>query len=109
MKKLLILLVACFLLSCSKKQEPKPVVVDSIAVEKPAPSPEQPKVNVWSSSSTGLPVGVVLASDCTNSGRENADIKDNYITIRKPDGVNEIVKDVDEDVFLNVRIGDIIQ
>ena len=65
----------------------------------------------WSSSETKLPVGIVVNKDCANCRSENekADLKDNYITIKRPNETLTIKKDIDEDLFLNVEVGDIIQ
>ena len=65
----------------------------------------------WSSSETKLPVGIVVNKDCANCRLENekADLKDNYITIKRPNETLTIKKDIDEDLFLNVEVGDIIQ
>ncbi len=65
----------------------------------------------WSSLETKLPIGVVTNKDCANCRSENvkANLKDNYVTIKRPNETLTIKKDIDEDLFLNVEIGDIIQ
>ena len=72
---------------------------------------ESTKQRYWSSSETGLPVGVVTKKDCANclSENEKAILKDNYVTIKRPNETLTIKKDIDEDLFLNVEVGDIIQ
>ena|ERR1035437_9868425 len=67
------------------------------------------KVRHWSSYETKLPSGVVQASDCAMRNTASQDSKNNYITIRKSDGISTIVKDVDEDLFFNIAVGDIIE
>lgn len=88
------------------------VTVDTISVE----TEEEPQANnvkvkeerYWSSSETKLPRGVVYAYDCSNRNRPNQKIKDNYVTIKRTNGYLTIVKDIDEDLFLNIEIGDVI-
>jgi hypothetical protein len=46
--------------------------------------------------------------DCSNRGTTEQKLKDNYVTIKRTNGFLTIVKDIDEDLFLNLRDGDII-
>lgn len=65
--------------------------------------------NNWSSNETGLPIGVVIKMDYGHdpSGDATKDLlNDNYVMIRKSDGLNTIVRDVDVDLYLNLSIGD---
>jgi len=68
-------------------------------------------VRIWSSDETKLPQGTVYAMDCANCQSEDKkpDMKDNYITIKRPNNYLTIVKDIDEDLYLNLHIGDLIQ
>ena len=69
------------------------------------------EVRLWSSSETDLPEGTVYAMDCANCQSENgpANSKDNYVTIKRPNNYLTVVKDIDEDLYLNLRVGDVIQ
>lgn len=62
----------------------------------------------WSASETKLPKGVIYTMDCANRGTDDQKLKDNYVTIKRTNGFLTIVKDIDEDLFLNLRDGDII-
>lgn len=66
------------------------------------------EVRYWSASETKLPQGVVYTMDCSNRGTTEQKLKDNYVTIKRTNGFLTIVKDIDEDLFLNLRDGDII-
>lgn len=84
--------------------------VDSVETEE---KPETKSVVVkevryWSASETKLPRGVVYAYDCANRNKPNQKIKDNYVTIKRTNGYLTVVKDIDEDLFLNIEIDDII-
>lgn len=70
----------------------------------PNPSPK-----TWDGDELGLPEGIVQHTDCAGRTTANKNSADNYITIKKPDGVSTIVRDVDEDTYLNLKKGDIIQ
>ena len=72
----------------------------------------QSNVNKFSSIETGLPIGTIIYKDCSNCTDGNIDkidIKNNYVTIKKLDGFNVIIKDIDEDLYLNLKPGDIIE
>jgi hypothetical protein len=67
------------------------------------------KNNYWDSTELKLPKGVVIAKDCTNCTSEvNQKISDNYVTIKKTNGVLTI-RDIDVDTYLNLKINDIIK
>jgi hypothetical protein len=67
------------------------------------------KNNYWDSE-LKLPKGVVIAKDCTNCTSEvNQKISDNYVTIKKTNGVLTIIRDIDVDTYLNLKINDIIK
>jgi hypothetical protein len=66
------------------------------------------KNNYWDSTELKLPKGVVI--DCTNCTSEvNQKISDNYVTIKKTNGVLTIIRDIDVDTYLNLKINDIIK
>ena len=86
--------------------------LDSVASTEEVPQ-ETPEVAVkevryWSASETKLPQGVVYTMDCSNRGTAEQKLKDNYVTIKRTNGFLTIVKDIDEDLFLNLQDGDII-
>jgi len=83
------------------EDEPKDVEVTTTVTAK--------EVRYWSSSETGLPKGVVYTSDCAARGTSEQKTKDNYVTIKRPNGYLTIVRDIDEDLFLNLHDGDIIE
>jgi hypothetical protein len=66
------------------------------------------EVRYWSASETKLPQGVVYTMDCSNRGTAEQKLKDNYVTIKRTNGFLTIVKDIDDDLFLNLQDGDII-
>ena len=114
MKNILIICLLGFtLFSCKPKiketEETKEVVtIDSIYVEPETSTEEVKEVRYWSSTETKLPRGVVYSYDCSNRNKPTQKIKDNYVTIKRTNGYLTIVKDIDEDLFLNIEIGDII-
>jgi hypothetical protein len=62
------------------------------------------KNNYWDSTELKLPKGVVIAKDCTNCTSEvNQKISDNYVTIKKTNGVLTIIRDIDVDTYLNFK------
>ena len=69
------------------------------------------EVRLWSSSETDLPEGTVYALDCANCQSEEGiqNSKDNYVTIKRPNNYLTVVKDIDEDLYLNLQVGDVIQ
>lgn len=68
------------------------------------------EVRIWSWSETGLPEGVVYSMDCANCQSETEQVvSDNYVTIKRPNNYLTVVKDIDEDLYLNLRVGDVIQ
>jgi hypothetical protein len=73
-----------------------------------APEAVVKEVRYWSSSETKLPQGVVYTMDCSNRGTAEQKLKDNYVTIKRTNGFLTIVKDIDDDLFLNLQDGDII-
>lgn len=70
---------------------------------------EKNEPQIWSASETGLVKGIVIRTDCANRGEENMNLMDNYITIKQPNGISTILRDVDEDVYLNIKVGDVIE
>lgn len=84
---------------------------DSSYVNKDEPTESDIEKRYWSSSETGLPIGVVTKTDCENCNLENVkkNLKNNYVTIKRPNETLTIKKDIDEDLFLNIEVGDVIQ
>ena len=123
MKKVfLVALVLGLTVSCKPKtEEPTQtletydaVMVSDSSDYRNQDEPTETKVSnqrYWSSSETGLPVGVVVTTDCAGCRSENGkpDLKNNYVTIKRPNETLTIKKDIDDDLFLNIQVGDIIQ
>ena len=118
MKNLLIISLVCVLMfSCKPEfEEDKTsnleILNDSVVQKNVDLSTKQTKpveVRYWSSSETKLPVGEVYKYDCAGMKTSNQNIKDNYVTIKRPNGFLTIVKDIDDDLFLNIEIGDRIE
>lgn len=118
MKKILSIWLLVFVLfSCKQvKKETEQfneavIKMDTTFVESVEEAPEAvtvKEVRYWSSSETKLPKGVVYTMDCSNRGTTEQKLKDNYVTIKRTNGFLTIVKDIDEDLFLNLQDGDII-
>lgn len=62
------------------------------------------KIRHWDSKEIRLPSGVIEETGCSPKNT-----KDNYVTIKKSDGVSTIVRDIDEDLYLNLSVGDIVE
>jgi hypothetical protein len=116
MKKVLSIgLLGFVLFSCKPQTEvteeettsPLTTYLDSIE-EVPQEAVTAKEVRYWSASETKLPQGVVYTMDCANRGTAEQKLKDNYVTIKRTNGFLTIVKDIDEDLFLNLQDGDII-
>jgi hypothetical protein len=111
MKKVLLLSMIA-LVSCKPENEVQDtsnqVVVETFQVDDTKNTNE---IRLWSSSETDLPEGTVYAMDCAGCQSENGTPKtnDNYITIKRPNNYLTVVKDIDEDLYLNLQIGDVIQ
>jgi len=117
---LIIVLLSITLFNCEAEPKPNDKLVhvepdynDNLVQHEPEEKPETSNVVVegvryWSSSETKLPSGVVESYDCLNRGITNQNVKDNYVTIKRTNGYLTVVKDIDEDLFLNIKIGDII-
>ncbi len=107
------------LVSCKKQEEiqadANPYVYetyDAVQVDdNDDDSTKYKDIRIWSSDETKLPQGTVYAMDCANcqSEDEKAINSDNYVTVKRPNNILTVVKDVDEDLYLNLRIGDLIQ
>jgi len=135
MRKILIILIATLFIGCADATdnidkantsqvitnniiegvtgEYQPVIEEPIAVEAEAPVKKKRVPNVWLGSDHGLPPGTVVRRDCANCNTQNPkavkDLRDNYITILRADGIRTITRDIDVDSYLNIRIGDIIK
>lgn len=123
-KTILVALLGLTLFSCKKQSsvdetlsESYTITIDSTYMDEDEPTDEEvaketvvaKEVRYWSSTETKLPKGVVYTSDCASRGTSEQKTKDNYVTIKRPNGYLTIVKDIDEDLFLNLHDGDIIE
>lgn len=65
----------------------------------------------WSAKDTKLPVGIIYAKDYAHGTEENPtkNFADNYVTVKGLDGKLIITKDIDDDLYLNLNIGDTIK
>lgn len=121
MKKVLSISLLCFVLfSCKPKtevteEETTSPVTTYLNSDEPTEELQQEipedvvkEERYWSASETKLPKGVIYTMDCANRGTDDQKLKDNYVTIKRTNGFLTIVKDIDEDLFLNLRDGDII-
>ena len=115
----LLIVVAMFAFSCGPSAEDmeQQRIADSIAQADSADSIAKiahvqqesavPKgIKIYSANSIGLTSGRVMDMDCKNMGKSDQDLTDNYVTIRNSEGVCEIFRDIDADVFLNLQPGD---
>lgn len=118
MKKVLLLSMIA-LVSCKKQENIQDTTnnqvyetYDAVQVdEDDDDSTKTTEVRIWSADETKLPQGIVYAMDCANcqSEDEKKITSDNYVTVKRPNNILTVVKDVDEDLYLNLRIGDLIQ
>lgn len=105
------------LVSCKKVEEVQPSnqptvqIIQEGDIEDDYDESSTNEVRLWSSTETDLPEGTVYAMDCANCQSEEgqANSKDNYVTIKRPNNYLTVVKDIDEDLYLNLRVGDVIQ
>lgn len=112
----LAIIAALTIVSCKKEvAEPQPVtVVDSYpavqVVEEPEIKPERKLF--WSGQNLNLPSGKIVMMDCANCNSEDKkrDVKNNYVVIRRSsDSLMVIVRDIDEDTYLAIQLGEYIQ
>lgn len=70
-----------------------------------------PKTKHWSAQDTKLPIGIVYAMDFAHGTKEKPgnDYGNNYVTVKGLDGKLVITKDIDDDLFLNMQVGDTIR
>jgi hypothetical protein len=117
MKRVLsICLLGFVLFSCKPQTEvteeettsPVTTYLNSDEPTEEAPEVVVKEVRYWSSSETKLPKGIVYTMDCANKGKPEQKVKDNYVTIKRTNGFLTIVKDIDDDLFLNLQDGDVI-
>ncbi len=108
-----ILLMLLLVISCKKAEEPRPVTIkieDSVV---PIVEPITEKIEeerIWVANEFKLPIGNVVDMDCSNAKNpKKRNIKNNYVTIKRLDNTLTFVKDIDEDLYLNLRIGDKIR
>lgn len=117
-----ILIFICFGICHNKGKEDEVKHIDmSIAIDTTAYPAEQvvieenkdfviPKSKYWSSKETKLPIGIVHALDFAHGDKNKPEnINDNYVTIKGVDGKLTITKDIDEDLYLNMNVGDTIR
>jgi hypothetical protein len=69
------------------------------------------KPQIWDGSEIELPKGTVVRLDCQDASNTfgKRDASNNYVTIQQSDGTRTIVRDIDVDTYLNLRISDIIK
>jgi len=102
----MLIIVTLFMFSCGPSAQEvydQQVIADSIA--KVVQIQHIANVKVFSATNTDLIPGKVMAKE---SSQERG-LADNYITVRNANGVCEIFRDVDEDVYLNLEVGDSLQ
>ncbi len=64
----------------------------------------------WKSSETGLPAGTIISTNHEGLvGGGTVDATNNYVEIKKIDGYNTVVRDVDRDLYCTLQVGDIIE
>lgn len=69
-----------------------------------------PKGHYWSSQETKLPIGIVHKMDFAHGDKPNKDnLSNNYVTVKGRNGKLTIIKDIDDDLFLNMEVGDTIR
>lgn len=62
------------------------------------------KFSKWQGFTIGLPTGTIISMN-----HDDNNIKDNYVTIRGHDTYNTIVRDIDEDLYLTLRVNNVIE
>ena len=103
------------MVSCKKVETPQQPIEPKYETYDAVQVPQEPvndTTRVWSAQENKVPVGVVIRSDCAHNSQNTTDvldIKDNYVTIKQPNGMLTIARDVDEDLFLNLENGDLIR
>lgn len=102
--------------SCKKEvQEPPAVtVLDSFPTEQVQPQLEEaPKRRLfWASDNVKLPAGKIVEKDCAGckTGEKKPVYSDNYVVVRRSsDSLMVLIKDIDEDVYLSIRVGEYVQ
>ncbi len=108
--------------TCSSNKEPEvkhlntEIVVDTTtypAVEVIIDEGEDFKISkskYWSSKETGLIIGIVYAMDFAHGDKGKPDNhSNNYVTVKGVDGKLVITKDIDDDLYLNLNVGDTIR
>ena len=78
------------------------VVVDD-AVTVPLPK------RLWDGKNIKLPSGKVISMDYSKQSKNGPDFKNNYIVIKNVDSLLTIYRDIDEDTYLAIEIGDLIK
>ena len=122
MKKVLLLSMIALLslVSCKRQEQIKNdtddeydiiITCDSIQDEDEPTNIDTTDVRIWSSNEIKLPKGTVYDLDCAGCQTEDEkpNVKDNYVTIKRPNNILTIVRDIDEDLLLNLHVGDLIQ
>lgn len=119
-----ILIILCCVIGCHKNEDEVKHIDMTIAVDTTSYPAEKVEVNVnedfiipkttyWSSQETKLPIGVVHAMDFSHGTKGDKtrpdNISDNYVTIKGKDGKLTITKDIDDDLYLNMEVGDTIR
>jgi len=67
-------------------------------------------MKIWDGYEMDIPSGIVIKMDYAHGNDTTAsDMSNNYISIRQPNGICNIKRDVDVDIYLNLSIGDSVQ
>lgn len=112
MNKVFLLSILITLISCKKVSDDNFIddSSDTIQIEIQDESTKPTEVRLWSSIETKLPEGTLYGKDCAGcQSNEKDDTRDNYVVIKRPNNYLTVVRDIDEDLYLNLQIGDIIQ
>lgn len=110
------MIVLVSLVSCKRQEQIKDdtdddIVITCDTIQDEPTNIDTTDVRIWSSNEIKLPKGTVYDLDCAGcqTDDENPNVKDNYVTIKRPNNTLTIVRDIDEDLLLNLHVGDLIQ
>ena len=122
MKKFFIILLGVFILyGCQNEIDPEiksrmgkiGIKIDSLISEntklKAKLNNKTKPYKIWDSFDVGLPQGRIIRKDYAHLDDDVKDLSDNYVSIKQPNGLSIIKRDIDVDTFLNLLVGDSIQ